>query len=62
MAKSSFPPSPLSQHIIEQTVSGFAQDVQPSSFMESACAVCGLLTTKKELKLVNELKFNKKYT
>ncbi|TFK59753.1 hypothetical protein BDN72DRAFT_780331, partial [Pluteus cervinus] len=43
----SFPPMPLSQDLVEETISGFCNDITSHELEEHACAVCGQLTPKK---------------
>ncbi|KAI0746131.1 hypothetical protein C8Q76DRAFT_606830, partial [Earliella scabrosa] len=44
-----FPPEPLTKELEAEVIRGFAQDIQVENFLESACAVCGLLTPQKDL-------------
>ena len=44
-----FPPPPPSDKLMQKIITGFCKDTHPSCFEESGCAVCGRLTTKKEL-------------
>ncbi|TFK77894.1 hypothetical protein K466DRAFT_579424 [Polyporus arcularius HHB13444] len=44
-----FPPSPLDENLTDATVRGFAEDIQISNFIESACTVCGLLAYKSDM-------------
>jgi len=47
--KQAFPPSPPSDKLLQKIITGFCKDTHPSCFEESGCAVCGRLTTKKQL-------------
>ncbi|KAI0704013.1 hypothetical protein C8Q76DRAFT_601016, partial [Earliella scabrosa] len=49
-----FPPKPLSQELEQEVIAGFAKDIQIENFLESACAVCGLLTPKSTLEKIDQ--------
>jgi hypothetical protein len=44
-----FSPSPPSDKLMQKIITGFCKDTHSSCFEESGCAVCGRLTTKKQL-------------
>ncbi|TFK77563.1 hypothetical protein K466DRAFT_457763, partial [Polyporus arcularius HHB13444] len=54
-----FPPPPLSEDALYQTISGYANDVQVENFIESGCAVCGLSTAKKCLCKLHTVAFDR---
>ncbi|KAK6992155.1 hypothetical protein R3P38DRAFT_2571364, partial [Favolaschia claudopus] len=41
-----FPPKPASEELRHKIISGFCNDIDPSSFEEAGCTVCGLLARK----------------
>ncbi|KAI0735663.1 hypothetical protein C8Q76DRAFT_611778, partial [Earliella scabrosa] len=49
-----FPPTPLTRDLEQQIISGFANDIQVENYLESACAVCGLLTKNAELQPMDQ--------
>ncbi|RPD73914.1 hypothetical protein L226DRAFT_464609 [Lentinus tigrinus ALCF2SS1-7] len=53
-----FPPPPLKEDLTDATVRGFSADVQVENFIETACAVCGLLTLVSDLLPLSEAKFD----
>ncbi|KAI0709816.1 hypothetical protein C8Q76DRAFT_572075, partial [Earliella scabrosa] len=54
-----FPPPPVSQKLLHETVAGFAKDVQISNFLESGCAVCGLLAPKHRMQNIDGVAFDR---
>ncbi|RDX45514.1 hypothetical protein OH76DRAFT_1357752 [Lentinus brumalis] len=54
-----FLPHPLTEDSLYQTISGYTNDVQVQNFLESGCAVCGLLTTKSCLHKLHTVAFDR---
>ena len=54
-----FPPKPLNYTAIHDVVTGFAEDIQINNFLESGCAVCGLLTPQNQLQKLNATEFDR---
>ena len=46
----SFFPSPSTKHLLHKIVEGYCKDMDPMSFQEEGCCVCGQLTLQSELK------------
>ena len=53
-----FPPKPASHSNVESIIAGFAKDVQVANFLESGCAVCGLLTSGTQLQKLDCAEFD----
>ena len=53
-----FPPPPPNRNSLDSIIRGFSEAIKLENFIEGPCAVCGLLTSKKELKALSELKLN----
>ena len=53
-----FPPPPPNKNMLDSVIRGFSEAIKLENFIEGPCAVCGLLTSKKELKALSELKLN----
>ncbi|KAI0694720.1 hypothetical protein C8Q76DRAFT_634118, partial [Earliella scabrosa] len=54
-----FPPKPASHSNVESIIAGFAKDVQVANFLESGCAVCGLLTSGTQLQKLDCAEFDR---
>ncbi|RDX46201.1 hypothetical protein OH76DRAFT_1356373, partial [Lentinus brumalis] len=54
-----FPPAPLSEQALYKTISGYARAVQVENFLESGCAVCGLLNPKTRLRKLQTVAFDR---
>ena len=46
----SFPPAPPTKHLLHKIIEGYCKDMDPTSFQEEGCCVCGQLTLQSELK------------
>ena len=53
-----FPPSLPSENLQHTIISNFCEDTAPSNFMKSGCAVCGKLTSVKELQKLSDLELD----
>ncbi|KAI0710493.1 hypothetical protein C8Q76DRAFT_624213, partial [Earliella scabrosa] len=53
-----FPPQPASHSTVDNVIAGFAKDVQVANFLESGCAVCGLLTPVTQLQKLDCAEFD----
>ncbi|KAF8170493.1 hypothetical protein K438DRAFT_1982646 [Mycena galopus ATCC 62051] len=51
----SFPPAPASDELRESIIRDFCDDFNPTNFVEAGCAVCGRLTSKKQLTSKDDL-------
>ncbi|KAI0703148.1 hypothetical protein C8Q76DRAFT_632136, partial [Earliella scabrosa] len=49
-----FPPQPVGESLLYETIRGFAKDIQIKNFIERGCAVCGLLTAESQLRDISE--------
>ncbi|KAI0749940.1 hypothetical protein C8Q80DRAFT_1101336 [Daedaleopsis nitida] len=54
-----FPPSPIDKNLFHETITGFANNQQVSTFLEPACSVCGLLTPKTSLCSIESVSFDR---
>ena len=55
LQKKAFPPEPPSLELQHTIISGFCKETSPSEFSESACCVCGKLTSIYCLKSISDL-------
>ncbi|KAJ7030581.1 hypothetical protein C8F04DRAFT_902399, partial [Mycena alexandri] len=51
-----FPPRPLSDREVHKILTRYCETVRPQNFMEKGCAVCGRLTSIKQLSPLSSLK------
>src|SRR6202021_300768 len=58
LQKKAFPPEPPSLELQHTIISGFCKETSPSEFSESACCVCGKLTSIYCLKSISDLNIN----
>ncbi|KAI0713349.1 hypothetical protein C8Q76DRAFT_619895, partial [Earliella scabrosa] len=56
----SFPPLPINDKLLHVTIDGFSKEIEIENFLESGCAVCGLITTKSLLTPLDKVEFDRR--